>query len=124
MITPEWNTWHSAGRYKQGPYELSFTPLATPGDHHWHDAHAELKALHIEKSSTYGNKADPLANFTQIAATANQEPERYVLERIVEKCVRALHQIDAGDAEAVKEYPDIASLGLCAEALRRRRNAE
>lgn len=124
----------SPARYKQGPYEECWTvggpeqfetPITTipdlPGDPDWHDAHRELGDLHVEKSSTYGNGADPLANFTTLAAVAEQAPERYVLERIVEKCVRALNMIDAGDAVVVQEYPDIASLGLCAEALRRRR---
>lgn len=91
------------------------------GDPLWIEAHDELRALHLRKSATYGTTADPLANFADIAAVANQQPERYVLERIVEKCSRALHMIDAGKADEVKEYPDVASLALCAEALRRRR---
>ena len=97
------------------------TSLVIPGDPHWHAAHRELRDLHIRKSATYGNGDDPLANFSKIAAVANQDSERYALERIVEKAARALHMIDAGRGADVKEYPDIASLALCAEALKRRR---
>ncbi len=46
--------------------------------------------------------------------------ERYVLERIVEKATRALNMLAAGSGPRVREYPDMASLALCAEALRRR----
>lgn len=94
---------------------------AVSGDMRWLEAHDELGALHLRKSATYGNSSDPLANFAGVAVIANQPPERYVLERIVEKCVRAINMIDAGAADDVKEYPDVASLALCAEALRRRR---
>lgn len=90
------------------------------GDPLWMEAWGKLGPLHLEKSSTYGTTADPLANFTDVAHLTGQPAERYALMRIVEKASRALHQIDAGDAQAVKEYPDIASLALCCEALRRR----
>lgn len=90
------------------------------GDPHWLAAHRDLVDLHVEKSSTYGVDDDRFSNFTAIAAATGAPPERYVLERIVEKATRALNMIDAGAAMAVKEYPDIASLGLCAEALQRR----
>ena len=122
-------------RYKQGPYEECWVPVVVEfntafdnargvqpaGDPNWHDAHDELKALHVRKSATYGTDSDPLANFTEVAKIAGHDPERYVLLRIVEKCARALHMLDIDEAEAVKEYPDIASLALCGEALRRRR---
>ena len=96
--------------------------LSVPGDRRWHAAHAELRKLHVNKSSTYGTDEDPLANFTAVAAKNGQPPEFYALERIEEKLTRAMNMIRAGKAGAVKEYPDIASLALCAEALLRRRS--
>ncbi len=95
-----------------------------PGDPRWRKAHAELLDLHIEKSSTYGTSSDPLANFTESAALLGKPPEYAVLVRILDKTARAVHMIDAGRSDAVEEYPDIASLALCAEALRRRRDVE
>lgn len=96
-----------------------------PGDPDWRDAHKELLDLHVRKSSTYGTGADPLANFSDSAVLLGKEPEYAVLVRILDKVSRAVHMIDAGQADAVKEYPDIASLALCAEALlRRRREAD
>lgn len=92
----------------------------TKGDPNWLAAYDELRALHIEKSSTYGTDADRLANFTAVAAVTCGHDEKYVLERIIEKSVRALHMLGSGRADQVKEYKDIASLALCAEALRRR----
>lgn len=90
------------------------------GDPHWLAAHDALVALHLRKSATYGIEEDRFANFTAVAETTGAPAERYVLERIVEKATRALNMIDAGAQALVKEYPDIASLGLCAEALQRR----
>lgn len=91
-------------------------------DRHWLDAHSALPALHAEKSSTYGNDGDRFANFTAVAAaqSGNVPRERYALERIVEKAARALNMIDAGAAHDVVEYPDIASLALGCEAMRRK----
>lgn len=90
-------------------------------DPDWVDAWQSLVALHHEKSSTYGKQADRLWNFTSLGQAAGQPPEYFAIARVVEKCVRALNMMDAGLADQVKEYPDIASLGLVAEALRRRR---
>jgi hypothetical protein len=95
--------------------------LAVAGDPGWIRAHADLLDLHNEKSSTYGTGEDRLANFTKLGEAAGQPPERYAVERLIEKAIRALHMIDAGEAHAVKEYPDLASLALCAEALRLRK---
>lgn len=92
----------------------------TGGDSGWLDAHGELRELHFRKSATYGNDQDPLGNFTAIAEATGRPAERYVWERIMEKTVRALNMIDRGLAAQVKEAPDVASLALCAEALRRR----
>ena len=90
------------------------------GDPGWLQAHRDLLALHLDKSSTYGTGADPLANFSAVSAITGDTPERYALQRIIEKASRAINQIDAGCSGDVKEYPDIAGLALCAEALRSR----
>lgn len=92
-------------------------------DRQWLAAHGELIKLHVDKSSTYGAGTDRFANFHAVADTTGKPPEHYVLQRIIEKATRALNMIDGGIADDVREYPDIASLGLCAEALRRRRLA-
>lgn len=99
------------------PYET----YETYGDPLWLSVHAELAELHREKSATYGTTTDPLANFTDVGHVTGQVPERYALERIVEKASRALHMIESGEGVSVREYPDMASLALCCEALRRRR---
>jgi len=91
-----------------------------PGDPGWLAAHDELYTLHTKKSATYGTDADRLANFTKLGEAAGQPPERYAVERLIEKAIRALHMIDADIGSDVLEYKDIASLALCAEALRRR----
>jgi hypothetical protein len=91
------------------------------GDPAWMDAHRELRELHIRKSATYGRDDDPLRNFTAVAEVTGKPPEYYVALRMVEKLVRTLNMIDAGDGDSVKEWPDLASLALCGEALRRRR---
>jgi len=90
------------------------------GDPGWLRAHSDLLALHVEKSSTYGTDDNHLANFTKLGEAAGQPPERYAVERLIEKAIRALHMIDAGRRLEVAEYADCASLALCAEALRRR----
>ncbi len=90
-------------------------------DNHWLEAHRELRALHFNKSATYGSETDPLANFVKTGELADVAPERVAILRTVEKLVRALNMIDAGKGHLVAEYPDVASLALCCEALRRRR---
>jgi len=95
-----------------------------PGDPGWRQAHKELLALHVEKSATYGSNADPLANFSESAAVLGKPAEYAVLVRVLDKVARAVHMIDAGKADLVKEYPDVASLALCAEALLRRRTCD
>mgnify|MGYP001606125155 FL=1 len=89
------------------------------GDPNWLQAWEELCPLHLSKSSTYGTAADPLSNFTQVAAQTGNPAEWYVAERMLEKLHRAFN-IMRSDPSAVEEWPDIASLALCAEALRRR----
>lgn len=90
-------------------------------DPDWVAVHGELQALHIRKSSTYGDVGDRLANFTAVAAATGAPPERYVLERMHEKTTRALNMIDSGQALEVREYQDLASLGIVCEAFLRRR---
>lgn len=99
----------------------SIVQTEASGDPHWLEAHGELRDLHLLKSSTYGTDGDPLANFTESGQLLGKPPEYPVLVRILDKVSRAVHMIDAGRSEDVKEYPDISSLALCAEALRRRR---
>lgn len=87
----------------------------------WLAVHEELRGLHVEKSSTYGHDADRLANFTGIAAITGDPAELGALLRIIEKSIRALNMIRAGDADAVREYRDLASLAIICETLLRRR---
>lgn len=87
----------------------------------WLAAHKALPAVHAEKSSTYGHELDRFANFTAVGAVSLAPRERYALLRMIEKATRALNMIDSGHADDVEEYPDIASLALCCEAMRRHR---
>ncbi len=92
------------------------------GDPHWLEAHAELIDLHREKSGGYGTGADPLANFTAISALTGEPPWRYARRRALEKLAR-MESLEAQGRidELQEEHMDVASLMLCAEALRRRR---
>jgi hypothetical protein len=90
-------------------------------DPFWLAAHGELRGLHVDKSNTYGVRGDRFANFTAVAEATGEPPERYALERIVEKATRALNMIAAGNPDDVVEYPDLAALALCCEAMQRRR---
>jgi hypothetical protein len=90
-------------------------------DRFWLAAHGRLIELHVEKSATYGVADDRFSNFTAVAEATGAPPERYALERIVEKATRALNMIDAGQADQVVEYPDLAALALCCEAMQTRR---
>lgn len=90
-------------------------------DQHWLHVHAALPELHARKSATYGTGDDRFANFTAVAAITGAAPERYALERLVEKATRALNMIDAGIADDVREYADIASLALVCAALQHKR---
>jgi hypothetical protein len=93
-------------------------------DRDWLAVHGELISLHVEKSSTYGDREDRLANFSAVAEATGEPPERYVLERMHEKTTRALNMIQSGQADRVREYPDLASLGIVCEAFRRRRQRD
>ena len=81
----------------------------------------ELYQLHVEKSGTYGDDEDRLANFTRLADRLEMDWEAIPVIRMGEKQIRVENMIADGLADDVKEYKDIASLALCAEALRRRR---
>ena len=101
------------------PGQCKCAPVGDEGaDPRWYEAWSALLDLHVEKSATYGEDEDRLANFTKLGAAAGQPPERYAVERLIEKAIRALHMIDADKSQEVAEYPDLASLALCAEALR------
>lgn len=77
----------------------------------------ELRELHIAKSSGYGTTADPLSNFSAVNA---EKPWRYAMDRMAEKLHRAVNLSEQDrDVEIGEELIDVASLGLCAEALRR-----
>lgn len=107
------------------PVTREETPETPPepmpeGDPGWVEVHGELLALHLEKSSTYGVDAEKFANYIAVAETTGEPPELYIAERCIEKLTRAVNQIRAGDAKGVKEWPDLSSLAICAEALRRR----
>ena len=97
--------------------EVPHEPCAK-GDPGWLMAHGALLELHRDKSSTYGTGADPLANFTAVAAITGDPPELYVALRMIEKLSRAVNQIRAGSPLDVAEWPDLAGLALCGEALR------
>lgn len=80
----------------------------------------EIRELHAVKSGGYGNSADPLANFTAIAAVTGQPRHVYPVHRAIEKLSRCVSLIAQGrDDELGEEFLDVASLLLCAEAMRR-----
>lgn len=81
----------------------------------------EIRELHLLKSSTYGTGADPLANFTAVAGATGEPPWTYPRRRAIEKLAR-LESLEAQGRvdEMGEDHVDIASLLLCAEALRRR----
>lgn len=98
------------------------TPDAAPeGDPGWVEVHAELLELHVQKSSTYGSPADPMANYVETSEKWGDCDEATAARRIDEKMTRARNLILAGRADEVEEWPDIAALALGCEALRRRR---
>lgn len=102
--------------------EAAFIPYEDDrGDPDFLAALVDIETLHKNKSSTYGTSEDSFANFTDVGRVTGKPPEYYALLRIVEKCSRAVHQIDAGNHDDVKEYPDIAGLALCCEALKQKR---
>jgi hypothetical protein len=98
-------------------------PLEGPAvsDPFWLEAHAELVEVHREKSGGYGTGEDPLANFTGVAAITGEPAWLYPCRRAVEKLTRIESLAAQGRVgELGEEFTDVASLMLCAEALRRR----
>lgn len=95
--------------------------LAQVGDLGWLQAHSELRALHFLKSEGYGTDEDPLANFTAIAQMTGEPAWVYPRRRALEKLARCEALEAQGRTDDLREeHLDIASLMLCAEALRRR----
>jgi hypothetical protein len=91
------------------------------GDPDWLKAHAELVQVHEEKSGGYGTGDDPLANYVAVGVSNGRAPFMYALDRITEKITRCQSLYQQGRvAELEEEFKDMASLALCAEALRRR----
>lgn len=103
--------------------ELELEPAATApagADADWVATHAELLELHVVKSSTYGDEGDRFRNFTDVAHAKDEFPEEAVLGRIIEKASRSLTMLRSGRRLEVREYGDMGSLALIAEALRRK----
>lgn len=92
--------------------------MSDPG---WIEAWEALRPIHEEKSSGYGTGDDPLANFTAIAALTGEPAWVYPRRRAVEKLAR-MESLEAQGRvdELEEEHMDVASLMLCAEALRKR----
>lgn len=91
------------------------------GDPGWHEVHAELAALHVEKANGYGTDDEPLSNYIETSRAVGEPDEFTPWLRIIEKSHRAMNLIRAGRADENKEGVDVASLAIGAEALRRRR---
>lgn len=92
--------------------------MSDPG---WVEVHAELAVLHARKSGTYGTNEDAMANYTGTSEKLGQPDEYTPMVRMIEKLERAKNLIQAGRADEVKDWPDLAALAIGAEALRRRR---
>jgi hypothetical protein len=83
--------------------------------------HAELLPLHLLKSSGYGTDADPLVNYVEATRGEGVSPMAYARMRAREKLARcASLEAQGRVGELEEEHKDVASLLLCAEALRRR----
>jgi hypothetical protein len=78
-----------------------------------------LIPLHLRKSSTYGSPSDPFANFTVLASIKGQPRPVYAIDRAQEKLVRVYQLVELGLwGQVGDELSEIASLCLCAEAMR------
>jgi hypothetical protein len=92
------------------------------GDPEYLELLDELRTLHVTKSAGYGTGKDPLANFMAVAAHSGQPAFVYPVLRAVEKLSRWASLYDQGRLDELEEeHLDVASLLLCAEALRRSR---
>lgn len=80
----------------------------------------ELEELHSLKSGGYGTGEDPYNNFSAVAVLTGQPRYLYATLRAIEKLTRVLSLHEQGRVEELsEEFTDIASLAICAEALRR-----
>jgi hypothetical protein len=106
----------------KNPYLGGKWPPTAGGDPEYLKLLDELRALHVTKSAGYGTGEDPLANFTAVAAHSGQPAFVYPVLRAVEKLSRWASLYDQGRLDELEEeHLDVASLLLCAEALRRSR---
>jgi hypothetical protein len=90
------------------------------GDPGWLKANEEIRSLHLVKSGGYGTGDDPFANFSAVSKTSGQPRYYYPILRSLEKLSRclSLHAQDRVE-ELDEEFKDVASLMLCATAMRR-----
>jgi hypothetical protein len=80
----------------------------------------ELKRLHLLKSGGYGTARDAFANFSAVGVMTGQVRYVYPVHRAIEKLTRCVSLLAQGrDGELGEEFLDVASLMLCAEAMRR-----
>lgn len=80
----------------------------------------EIRDLHVKKSGGYGTSHDPFANFTAISHLSGQPRYLYPAHRMIEKLTRLLSLHEQGRVDEIgEELLDVASLALCAEAMRR-----
>lgn len=100
---------------------MRFTQDGGHGDPVYLELLDELRELHLEKSAGYGTPAEPLANFIAVADARDEPHFVYPIDRMTEKLARCRSLIAQGRLEELgEELPDMASLLLCAEVLRRR----
>ncbi len=91
------------------------------GDPDWLEVYTGLLRLHCEKSAGYGTGDDRLANFTAVAGISGDPGFLYPMRRSVEKLARCESLYRQGKfSDLAEEFTDIASLMICAEAMRRR----
>jgi hypothetical protein len=80
----------------------------------------ELKKLHLLKSGGYGTTRDAFANFSAVGEMTGQTRYVYPVHRAIEKLTRCVSLLAQDrDKELGEEFLDVASLMLCAEAMRR-----
>lgn len=90
------------------------------GDPGWLKANDEIRALHLTKSGGYGTGSDPFANFSSVSAVSGTPRYLYPILRSLEKLSRCMSLHSQGRVEELdEEFLDIASLMLCATAMRR-----